>query len=171
MSSITAIWTTDRTKARANSYEQICITCGNPVPVMKGQLVSLSSSDGTALRNGALHSYCELSNGYRFRAKFGQGMEYREIVSDDFAKGIPDPIEPAKPEPLREPTEDELAKAVSDIMAGTTAAFLEAVPGLVRATLMDLTRTVEIKLPKTPAVKIKVECSCWTKLTLATPTC
>jgi energy-coupling factor transporter ATP-binding protein EcfA2 len=144
MSSITAIWTTDRTKARANSYEQICITCGNPVPVMKGQLVSLSSSDGTALRNGALHSYCELSNGYRFR----------EIVSDDFAKGIPDPIEPAKPEPLREPTEDELAKAVSDIMAGTTAAFLEAVPGLVRATLMDLTRTVEIKLPKTPAVKI-----------------
>lgn len=61
-----------------------------------------------------------------------------------------------EPQPeSREPTEAELAKAVEELLGRTTDKFLEAVPPLVRSTLLELTRTVEIKLPKAPAVTVK----------------
>lgn len=63
---------------------------------------------------------------------------------------------PAEPEaaPPREPTEAELEAAVQTLLTKTTDKFLEAVPPLVRSTLLELTRTVEIKLPKQPMVKV-----------------
>jgi cobaltochelatase CobS len=63
-------------------------------------------------------------------------------------------VEPLPTPAAREPTEQELQRAVEELLSKTTAQFLEAVPPLVRATLLELTRTVEIKLPKQPTIKI-----------------
>jgi cobaltochelatase CobS len=56
--------------------------------------------------------------------------------------------------PAREPTEAELAKAVKELLDGVGTTMLEQVPAMVRATLMEMTRTVEIKVGKQPAVKV-----------------
>jgi hypothetical protein len=55
----------------------------------------------------------------------------------------------------REPTEDELKKAVMELLAGVSTTMLEQVPSMVRSTLLEMTRTVEIKVGKQPTVKVE----------------
>lgn len=61
----------------------------------------------------------------------------------------------ADPTPAREPTEQELQTAAEAIIKRMTDGFLEAVPPLVRATLTELTRTVDIKVGSAPKVTVK----------------
>lgn len=152
MSPLNAVWTNDWDNARSNSYASLCAACNKPVSPNLGRLVSTATEDGVPLRNKALHRACTLPTGWHFRAQMhnGQTLEALGVTTPT----TPDALQRQHAEPPREPTEAELAKAVEELLSKTTDNFLKAVPSLVRETLLELTRTVEIKLPKTPPVKI-----------------
>lgn len=164
---LSQIWTLDRGQARANEFTATCAACGNTVTAHTGNLVSVANKLGLAVAgtNKGLHDLCELPPQYLFRAKVGRGVartpselglewdtgKMRWVKSDGnaipFSDEQPKAEEPAAPEPAREPTEAELAKAAQEIVEGVTANFLKAVPDLVRATMHEATRTLEVKLP------------------------
>jgi MoxR-like ATPase len=78
---------------------------------------------------------------------------YHIHCAPEVEEPAPEPVD--EPTPAREPTEAELQRAVEELLRRNTEAFLEQVPPLVRATLMELTRTVDIKVGKAPAVTVK----------------
>lgn len=161
------VWTNDRAKARRNEYDGLCKACGKPVMKNEGHLVSTMSMAGTALANGGLHDDCPLPSDWYLRAGFGHsGMlqsEVREcpdvsakLTGATAAQAILDELtKPEADEPTLPPTEAELKKAVQELLAETTDSFIKLVPPLVRDTMLEATRVVEIKIPKAPAVKIK----------------
>jgi len=162
----TMIWTATRDNARRNEYEQICVACSKAVEAHTGRLVSTRSSQGIALRNGTIHDHCALpSSGlYLYRARMGYGVSADAalaVLRGEYVAGEPAPApsdpepEPAQPEPPREPTEAELKAAVAELLSGVSTTMLEQVPSMVRATLMEMTRSVEIKVGKLPAVKVE----------------
>lgn len=139
-------WTHNHFKARGNECEGICVACRQKVGEHCGRLVSTRDIRGAPQANGVIHETCSLPKDgtWLYRARAGYGVSAEEAGS----------AQPA-PEPPREPTEAEIAKAVEEILSKTTANFLEAVPPLVRATLSELTRTVEIKVGTAPKVTVK----------------
>jgi cobaltochelatase CobS len=155
-----AIWTSEGYKARSNEYEGACVTCGKAVRVSGGRLVSLAGVGGVPLRNSVVHHTCSPPDSWHYRARIAHGRRLEElgVKPGEMPAEAPTESQPYpegdQPAPAREPTEQELQDAVQKLLDGTVAKFMEAVPPLVRATLMDLTRTVEIKVAKQPAVKI-----------------
>jgi cobaltochelatase CobS len=154
------IWTKNRMDARPNEYQQDCRYCHNPVAPQRGRLISTASALGSVVNNGTLHEACDLPDGWYFRAQMGKGEYLAEVQTPARPDPAPTPVSdpaPTQPEPEapREPTEQELAKAVSELLTGVSTTMLEKVPEMVRATLAEMTRTVEIKLPKVPAVRIE----------------
>jgi cobaltochelatase CobS len=116
------------------------------------------------MRNGAIHDFCSLplTGTYLYRARMGVGVLADVALAQlrgDTSKPAPTPSDPAPspaPDPTpREPTEDELKKAVMELLAGVSTTMLEQVPNMVRSTLLEMTRTVEIKVGKQPTVKVE----------------
>jgi cobaltochelatase CobS len=163
------IWTSNRFDARPNEYQQDCRSCHNPVAPQRGRLISTATSLGSSTANGVLHDVCDLPEGWYFRAQMGKGQPISVVRALSRLSEAPAPTAApwsaeappteavAAPEPAapREPTEQELANAVSELLTGVSTTMLEKVPEMVRATLAEMTRTVEIKLPKVPAVKVE----------------
>lgn len=144
------IWTDKREDARSNVYAARCPACNNTVTANTGTLISTvaDSGDGGPLLTKALHNDCEPPPGWYWRAGINKGGTTIDIVKQrlrNFGDGTtPEPT----PEPAREPTEAELAKAAQEIIDATVSKFVALVPDLVRKTMHEATRTVEIKLPK-----------------------
>lgn len=159
----TNIWTAEGYKARSNEYQGHCVACGGVVAAREGRLVAKPAATGGApLVNGVVHDRfgCKPSDkGYFFRARLAYGKSIDEVRAElgEVTAFVTASAEPAaQPEAqIIEPTADELQQAAQSIVDKTTAKFLEEVPSLVRATLLELTRTVEIKVGKAPAVTIK----------------
>jgi cobaltochelatase CobS len=155
------IWTSNRLDARPNEFPQDCRSCRNPVAAHRGRLISTATALGSSTSNGVLHDACDLPEGWYFRAQMGKGQLISVVRALSEATAAPwsaeAPPTAAAPEPAapREPTEQELANAVSELLTGVSTTMLEKVPEMVRATLAEMTRTVEIKLPKVPAVKVE----------------
>ncbi len=146
------IWTGDRSMARGNTYATKCAQCRKEVAATTGNLIATATSEGTTMSNGSLHKDCALPMGWYYRAIYGEGVSLAE------ARGhvMPVQAEQAEPEaatPAREPTADELERAARKLLADNTAEFLALVPDLVRTTMHEATRTVEIKIPKLPTYK------------------
>lgn len=156
-------WTHAKVFARPNDYAGVCPACGQEILANQGYLVSTYDTHGKPIISKGMHKSCEVPTGYALRALMGRGKPLVEVqrltnttpapTAAELPTQQPTP-EPREPEPPREPTEQELQAAVQELLTKTTDKFLEAVPPLVRATLMELTRTVEIKIPKAPTVKI-----------------
>jgi cobaltochelatase CobS len=160
MSSILNIWTPNRDEARSNSYATSCARCDTPVMEKSGLLVSTYAADGSALKNRALHPSCSLPSGWMFRAQIGKGVSIQTALGN-MPDAAPEPeAQPeAQPEvqpeqPAREPTEAELEATATAIVKRVTDQFLGAVPNLVRSTMHEATRKVEITIPKMPTVKV-----------------
>lgn len=154
------IWTNQRSEARPNAYSGICQHCGQTVSPKEGYLISTASMTGEALSNGNMHRDCPLPDKWYFRAQVDQGHLLGIIKDNPDTQFSNDPAPEAnditdEPEPVKEPTEAELAKAVKELLAETTDSFIRLVPPLVRETMMQVTRVVEIKVDKAPAVKIE----------------
>lgn len=167
---ISRIWTDSFDTARPNEYETRCAACGQTVTAKLGRLVSVPTPLGEARSgsNKGIHKQCVLPPQYQYRAVFGsttaKTMEQLGYAWDnglnrwrkegDTGEGAgnmeaADTTTPA-PEPAREPTEAELLAAAKQIVTDVTDNFLKAVPDLVRATMHEATRTVEIKVPAKP---------------------
>lgn len=163
------IWTDELFNARPNSYAATCAKCGLTVDSQTGYLVSVPDSLGQAKvgSNKGVHVVCakDLPPQYMLRAKIGHGgkspSQLGMVWNDSLGRWAKadeegdapkaEQAEPeATPEPAREPTEAELLAAAKQIVEGVTANFLKAVPELVRATMHEATRTVEIKVPAKP---------------------
>lgn len=114
---------------RTNAYDARCHRCGATVLAGFGVL---GERDPLTDKFRVYHTGCKV-----------------------LAKELATP-EPAAPEPAKEaePTEGELAKAAQEIVTSVTDNFLEKVPGLVRDTLLEMTRTVEIKVGASPKVRV-----------------
>lgn len=161
-------WTDTAHKARNNEYGGRCIVCQREVVPNTGRLVSGADVNGYPTTNGVIHNDCVLptSSIWHYRARqlhrrtleelgvenIGVTGKKADVIIFDEASDIPTP---AAPEPPKEPTEAELAQAAQEIVDRVTSNFLNEVPGLVRSTLMELTRSVEISIPKMPKVRVE----------------
>lgn len=159
MSNIHNIWTGLPVRARENRYSAMCAKCKRDVSAQTGKLVSSYNEQGLAQSNLALHIDCELPEGWLYRAEIGRGVSKDEALQQAGLRGVK-PVGTPEPEvkaeqPVREPTEAELEAAAQSIVERVTTKFLEAVPPLVKATMHEATRTVEIKTaPKAPPIKV-----------------
>lgn len=158
-------WTNQRSLARVNEYEGGCRQCLQPVIPHAGYLVA-TEVGGRPMTNGSIHKDCGLPSGYYFRIQFSKRSQAMDIAlvknapdiefsAQDILKELTQELKAEEAEPAREPTEQELQRAVEELLKKTTDSFLEAVPPLVRATLLELTRTVEIKVGSAPKVKVE----------------
>lgn len=155
MSNVCDVWAGRLADARRNESAQICVACRQSVDAHTGRLVSVPSALGAPpLSNGVIHDDCQLPATYLYRARMGvgQSVEAARTTQEAFAPAAtPTPEPPA----VREPTERELEDAVKSLLDSVSMTMLERVPEMVRNTLAEMTRTVEIKLPKQPSVKVE----------------
>lgn len=162
---LNAIWTDRREHARSNEYVSRCVACRQEVHPSLGRLVSKPGTSESPSLNKALHPACDLPEGWLYRASRGYGETLRQLGyeysgatmqwSKPSGEQAEQPVaEPASP--TRDVSEEELTKAAADIVKRAEASILNAVPALVKATMHEATRTVEIKLPgKAKPVKME----------------
>lgn len=166
-------WTGFAHRARENEYEGPCVVCGNRLPAHAGKLVATRSPlTGEPRTNGVVHNECKLpeSGAYLYRARKawasscdaalaelrGKAGNTEPSTSEPPPSATPEPESPseqkAEPAPA---TPDELKLVARELLSGVTQAALEKVPELVRGTLLEMTRTVEIKVGTHKPVKVE----------------
>lgn len=154
--SIHNIWTAQLADARPNAYAARCVTCSKEVGALTGYLVGRTNVEGMAVTSRAIHTDCALPLNWYLRAKPGHGLSLA-VVKTLRGEGeeAPAQAEQVEPTPAREPTEQELQTAAEAIVRKLTDEFLEAVPPLVKSTMHEATRRIEIKTsPKAPVIKV-----------------
>lgn len=155
------IWTDTADRARNNEYDGECVTCSKRLDSHEGRLVSIPNKLGYPPKaNGVIHYDCPLPPCWHYRARRLHQRTLAELgINPVLTAEQPTELQGSSvdplPTPAREPTEQELQAAVESIIKRTTDGFLEAVPPLVRATLTELTRTVDIKVGAAPKVTVK----------------
>jgi cobaltochelatase CobS len=115
----------------ANMYDGTCRACG----------LTVKAGEGVLLMSQPYHSACTIWDN-------AQGRRVARMPS------MPTGTTPEPESPAAEPTEDELKQTAEALIAKISEGFLATVPAMVRAEVVNASRSIEIKVGNMPKVKL-----------------